>query len=383
MNEAVVVERQSSVLPAPGTISLARGIPAPETFPTQQLAQSAQMAIERHGAVALNYGDPEGFAPLCAWLADHHGVGPEQITITPGSFIGLSFVAEALLHDGRAAAVEAPCYDRMVGVLARFGADVGAVARGADGVDLVALRDALERRPRPAFLYVLPTFHNPTGLTMTLEQREQLVELAVEFELVVVEDDPYGLLRIDGEPRPQVHELLRRRGADQLAVHLSSFSKTVAPGLRVGYIVAPAAVSRRLRELATATYVSPPLFAQAQLYEYLRAGYHAGHLEELCSFLRLRRDALLEVFDARMPPDAAWTRPEGGYFVWLELPQTIDAQELAQRCAATGVAIVAGSGFFAGPGGEHAARLSFSFPTVPDIRAGATRLADLVWSLRR
>ena len=332
--------------------------------------------------MALNYGDPEGFAPLCAWLADRHGVAPEQVTITPGSFIGLSFVAEALLPDGRTAAVEAPCYDRMVEVLARLGADVKPVARGADGVDLAALREALQQRPRPAFLYVLPTFHNPTGLTMTLGQREQLVELALEFELVVIEDDPYGLLRIDGEPLPQVHELLRRRGADQLAVHVSSFSKTVAPGLRVGYVIAPAAVSRRLRELATATYVSPPLFAQAQLYEYLRAGHHVGHVLELSAFLRARRDALLEVFDARMPPDATWTEPEGGYFVWLELPRTVDAHELTQRCAAAGVAIVPGSGFFAGPGGEHAARLSFSFPTVSDIRAGARTLADLVWSLR-
>ena len=189
---------------------------------------------------------------------------------------------------------------------------------------------------------MLPTFHNPTGLTMTLDEREALVDLAVELDFVVVEDDPYGLLRVEGEPLPLLHELLHRRGAGHLAVHLSSFSKTVSPGLRVGYVVAPVSLQGRLRALATATYVSPPLLAQAELYEYLHAGHLEAHLADLQSFLRPRRDALLEVFGERMAPDARWTRPEGGYFLWLDLPPRIDAATLARRSAAAGVTIVPG-----------------------------------------
>jgi 2-aminoadipate transaminase len=378
MHDPPTIAPPTSVLPAPGTISLARGIPSPDTFPIDELAECARSAIERHGRVALNYGDPQGFAPLCEWLAERHGVAPEQILVTPGSIMGLSFVAGALLDGHGHGVVEAPCYDRMITLLDRLGAEVTPVARTDDGLDLDALRRACERTPRPAFLYTLPTFHNPTGRTLTGAEREALADLCVERELMVVEDDPYGLLRIDGEAIPQLHELLRRRDAGHLAVHLSSFSKTVSPGLRVGYIVAPLSLVGRLRELATAAYVSPPLLAQAQLYEYVSSGYLEPHLEQLCAFLRPRRDALLEVFAARMPAEARWTRPDGGYFMWLELPETVEAATLAERSAAAGVTIVSGAGFFAGSGGEHGARLSFSFPTAEEIHIAAERLADLV-----
>ncbi|MEO8969375.1 MAG: PLP-dependent aminotransferase family protein [Solirubrobacteraceae bacterium] len=378
MNDPAAVDQPASILPAPGTISLARGIPATETFPVEQLAQCSARAIEYHGRVVLNYGDPQGFPPLCEWLAERHGVTPEQILITPGSIMGLSFLARVLLEGNGRAAIEAPCYDRMIGLLGRLGAEVIPVARTSHGLDLDELRRAFAQRSRPGFFYVLPTFHNPMGLTMTLGEREALVDLALELEIVVIEDDPYGLLRVEGDSLPLLHELLRQRDAGHLAVHLSSFSKTVSPGMRVGYVVAPVSLQGRLRALATATYVSPPLLAQAELYEYLRAGHLEPHLAYLQSFLRVRRDALLEVFGQRMPPDAQWTRPQGGYFLWLDLPPRIDAATLARRSAAVGVTIIPGNGFFPGSGGEYGARLSFSFPSVEEIRAGAERLAELV-----
>jgi 2-aminoadipate transaminase len=368
---------RASILPDPGLISLARGIPAPETLPVQELARCAQRALERHGPIALNYGDPEGFRPLCQWLAERHGVSAEQVLVTPGSFVGLSFIVRELLGASGRAAVEAPCYDRMVTLLGT-GAETATVVRTADGLDLDRVRELFAGGSRPAFLYVLPTFHNPTGLTMTLRQREQLADLAVELEIVVLEDDPYGLLRLEGEPLPHVHALLHARGADRLAIHVSSFSKSVSPGLRVGYVVGSEALIERLRERAIATYVSPPMLAQAELYEYLRAGYLESHLEQLRAFLRPRRDALLEVFAERMPAEACWTRPAGGYFVWLELPRNLDASTFADHALVEGVSIVPGHGFFPGNGGEHAARLSFSFPSVQQIRAGALRLAELV-----
>ena len=363
-----------SVLPEPGTLSLARGIPAPEMLPVEALAECARRAVERHGRVALNYGDPAGFEPLREWIAARHDVDPRRLIVTPGSLVALNLVVGALLARGGRAIVEAPTYDRMLHLLRAAGAQVETVAHG----DVDAVATALASGPRPAFLYVLPTFHNPTGRTLPRPARERLADLAVEHELVVVEDDAYGLLRLDGEPEPALHALLAERGAGELAVHTSSFSKSVAPGLRVGYAVLPDGLTAAVSALAMALYVSPPLLAQAQLFEFLDAGLLDGHLETVRGLLRERRDALLDVLDSRLTGAARWTRPDGGYFLWLELPGRLDAAALAAGAADAGVAFVPGGGFFAGPGGQHAARLSFSHPSVPEIRTAAERLAALV-----
>ncbi|MFN2627972.1 MAG: PLP-dependent aminotransferase family protein [Gaiellaceae bacterium] len=367
-----------SVLPESNVISFARGIPSPDMFPLAKLAESARRAVERDGRVALNYGPPCGFGPLRRWLGDRHGVPPERVIVTPGSLIGLNFLVSHVFRAGGRAVVEAPTYDRMLHALGAAGADVLTVDRDHDGLDLDRLRELAAGTPRPGVLYVLPTFHNPTGRTLTLEQRRRLAELAVEHELLVFEDDPYGLLRVEGEPLPSVHELLRAGGGDHLAVFSSSFSKTVAPGLRVGYLILPEALVSPVEALATRTYVSPPLLAQAQLHDFLAAGGLEPQLEFLRSFLRLRRDALLEVLEEELPGEAAWTRPEGGYFLWLELPEAIDATELNERARAAGVAFVPGSAFFLGDRGRSTARLSFSFPSVDEIREGAHRLGGLV-----
>jgi len=252
------------------------------------------------------------------------------------------------------------------------------VPRTDDGIDLGRLEDICRGKPRPKFLYVLPTFHNPTGRTLTLEERRALVEVALERELLVFEDDPYGLLRFDGEHQPYLYELLRERGGGELAVFSSSFSKTVAPGLRVGYLVLPESLVAPLEALATRTYVSPPLLPQAQLLHFLRAGHLEPHLDFLRGFLRPRRDALLEVFEDGLAGAAAWTRPDGGYFLWLELPEPLDAAELNVRAREAGVTFVPGAGFFADGSGRGTARLSFSYPSVAEIREAATRLVAIV-----
>src|SRR5436190_18208003 len=205
-----------SVLPRPGLISFARGVPAPETFPIEALALAARRAIERHGPTALNYGDPAGFTPLREWLAIRHAVSPECILLTPGSIMGLGFLTRLLRKASARAAVEAPTYDRMLSQLRRARVGIDSIVRDADGLDLAAARRLFGRSGRPSFFYTMPTFHNPTGLTMTLEHRNQLAELVAEFEVTVVEDDPYGLLRIDGEPLPRLHDVLRQRGAAHL-----------------------------------------------------------------------------------------------------------------------------------------------------------------------
>jgi DNA-binding transcriptional MocR family regulator len=209
-------------------------------------------------------------------------------------------------------------------------------------------------------------------------ERRELAAIAVEHELLVFEDDPYGLLRIEGDAQPYVHELLREAGGEHLAVFASSFSKSVAPGLRVGYLVLPEAFVEPIEAIATRTYVSPPLLPQAQLLDFLVSGAFEPHLAFLASFLRPRRDALLERLEADLAGLAQWTRPEGGYFLWLELPPEVDAEQLNAAAATVGISFIPGAGFFAGDEGHNTARLSFSYPSVDEIREGARRLTGLV-----
>jgi 2-aminoadipate transaminase len=366
-----------SVVPDPDVISFARGIPSPDMFPLEQLAECARKAVVEHGRVALNYGTPGGYEPLREWIAARHGVTPARVLVTPGSLIGINLIVRQLCA-GREAIVEAPTYDRMLHALADASASVATVGRDESGLDLARLADLAGRSPGPALLYVLPTFHNPTGRTLDLDQRRSLVEVAVAHDLPVFEDDAYGLLRIEGEAQPSLLSLLREAGREDLGIFASSFSKSVAPGLRVGYLVLPEHLVAPITAAASRLYVSPPLMPQAQLLAFLEAGYLEPHLETLAAFLRPRRDALLESL-AGLPDGAAWTRPEGGYFLWLELPARLDAAELNDRATREiGVSFVPGAGFFADDPRRSSARLSFSYPSVEQMRTGADRLVELV-----
>ena len=367
-----------NVVPQAGTISFARGIPSPDMLPVEALARSARRAVEHDGRVTLNYGPPAGYAPLRAWLGRRHGVPPERVIVTPGSLIALTFVINHAFREGGTAIVEAPTYDRMLHTLTAAGADAVTVANGADGLDLDRLRELAAASPKPKLLYVLPTFHNPTGRTLTSPQRRELAAIAVEHGLLVFEDDPYGLLRVEGEAQPSLHELLCAAGGEHLAIFASSFSKSVAPGLRVGYLVVPEQLVAPIEALATRTYISPPLLAQAQLLDFLESGAFEPHLEFLASFLRPRRDALLECLEAGLGGLARWTRPEGGYFLWLELPAQIDTGVLLAQATSAGVSFVPGAGFFADGDGRNTARLSFSYPSLDEIREGGSRLTELV-----
>jgi DNA-binding transcriptional MocR family regulator len=357
-----------SVLPAAGVVSLARGVPGPELLPLAELEQCAGEAIRRDGRVALNYGAPGGYAPLREHLAAIHGVEPRRVVLTPGSMIALNLLIDLLAGD-RAVLAEEPTYDRALVALRRRGA-FETVRRGPDGLDLHAL-DGHAQRTASTF-YVLPTFHNPTGWTLTLDERRALVDLAVERGLLLVEDDPYGLLRFEGDPLPTLHELLRERDADELCVYVSSFSKSVAPGLRVGYVIVPDSLVERLERLALDTYVSPPLFPQAHLYEFIRQGLMEPHLARLRLALRERRDAL--VAGLKGAP-VTTTHPEGGYFLWIELPTGVTAAAALEEAEREGVSFVPGTSFEVTSRARATARLSFSFPSPQEITAATARLA--------
>jgi len=342
------------------TISFARGIPAPECIPVAEVADCAREAIERDGTTVLSYGPVGGYGPLREWIAERHGVEVSRVLVTNGSLQGIAFLADRFA--GRRVLVEAPTYDRPLKLLAARGVDVTPVAMDDEGLDPDALEQALADGEKPALLYTIPTFQNPSGRTLTEDRRRRLVELVREHDLLVLEDDPYGLVRYEGDALPTLFEL---EGGERV-VYSSSFSKTIAPGLRVGYFVLPEELDAELEALAVSTYITPVLLGQATVYEFLRRGNFDGNVERVRGLLRARRDAMLETLEAEVR-GATWSRPEGGYFVWLELPHEVTD--------VPGVTFVPGTDFGGTP---NTMRLAFSFVSPDEIREGVRRLAAAV-----
>jgi DNA-binding transcriptional MocR family regulator len=349
-------------------ISFARGIPAPECLPVAELADCAKAALERDGLVALSYGSTLGYGPLREWIAERHGVEPERVVVTNGSLQAFHFVLDLL---GGRVLVERPTYDRPRKILAAAAVDFDEMRMDDDGLDVDELERVLAGGREASFLYTIPTFQNPTGSTLSGERRRRLAELARERSLAVLEDDPYGLVRFEGEPLPTLFEL---EGGDNV-MYSSSFSKTVAPGLRVGYAIVSASLGLRLEELVASTYITPALVAQATVFEFLRRGLFEPNLERVRGLLRARRDAMVEALERELTGRARWNRPEGGYFLWLVLPESVDASELLRAASEAGVTFVPGPDF----GGPPAsARLAFSFVSPAEIEEGVRRLAKLV-----
>jgi DNA-binding transcriptional MocR family regulator len=349
------------------TISFARGVPAPECLPVDDLADCARAALERDGRTILSYGPSPGYAPLRQWIADRHGVDPGRVFITNGSLQGFVFLAQRLAP-GKRVLVERPTYDRPLKILRELGAEVVGLNCDNEGLDPDALEAALAQGDKPAFLYLIPTFQNPSGRTLSVERRRRIVELAREHDLLVLEDDPYGLVRFDGEPLPSLFEL-----SDGQTAYSSSFSKTIAPGLRVGWFVFPDALAKQIEATATSTYITPVLLGQATVNEFVSRGLFEPNLERVRKLLGARRDAMLEAFDRELP-NVRITRPDGGYFLWAEL-DGVDAGELLGRAEAAGVTFVKGTDF---DGGPDTLRLAYSFVSVDEIAEGVARLAAAI-----
>jgi DNA-binding transcriptional MocR family regulator len=359
------------------TISFARGIPAPECLPVEELADCARAALERDGRTLLSYGPVGGYGPLREWIADRHGVDASRVLVTNGSLQGFVFLAQQLRGKGRVL-VEGPTYDRPLKILASLGIEAVALAMDDEGLDPDALERELAAGPKPSLLYTIPTFQNPSGRTLSVERRRRIVELVRDHELLVLEDDPYGLVRYEGEAPPSLFEL---EGGERVA-YSSSFSKTIAPGIRVGYFVLPPELEAQLEAQAVSTYITPVLLSQGTVFEFLRRGNFEPNLARVRGLLGARRDAMLDALGRELGEGARWSRPEGGYFLWLDLPADTDAADLLARARDAGVVFEAGSGFFPeGRGGESSARLAFSFVSLEEIDEGVARLASLIPSL--
>ncbi|HST56549.1 MAG TPA: PLP-dependent aminotransferase family protein [Solirubrobacteraceae bacterium] len=357
------------------TISFARGAPSLDIIDVQGLSDAAARAFASDPAGATAYGTSIGYPRLRAWIADQHGVEPERVLVTNGSMQADAFLFELLVSDRDEVVVERPTYDRTLLSLRQRGARVHAVELEHDGIDTNALSQLLQSGASPTLAHIIPNFQNPAGYTLSLAKREALLKLAAEHEFLVFEDDPYVALRFSGETLPTMLSMDPER-----VIYASSFSKTVCPGIRVGYLVGPAERIAAIGQIATNTYISPNMVAQAIVYEFCASGAIERSIATVKAALSERVGALASALRRELP-EAEFVAPEGGYFMWVTLPEGTDVHALHQAAGERGVAFVKGTDFLL-EGGENTLRLAYSGVTVDQIEEGVVRLADAVRSLQ-
>ncbi len=348
------------------TISFARGVPAPECLDEQELADCAREVVARDGKTILSYGAGNGYAPLREVIGEWHGVPASQVLLTNGGLQGFVLLVQFLAR-GKSVFVELPTYDRPLKILNEVGSPIVTMAMDDEGLIPAALDSALKANPAPAFVYTIPTFQNPSGRTVPESRRREIVALAQAAGVTLLEDDPYGRIRFEGSAPPSMYEL-----APGSVIYTSSFSKTISPGLRVGWYILPENLARALTEIANSTYITPVQISEAVVYEFIRRGNYEPNLVRVNGLLKARRDAMLAALDKHMA-GSTWSRPEGGYFIWLELPVGTNAKEVLDR--AEGVTAVLGTDF-GGP--ENSMRLAYSFVSPDEIDEGVQRLAAAI-----
>ena len=372
----------------PEVISFAGGLPAPEVFPAERFQGACQKVLQEKPHLALQYGATEGYEPLREMVARHiarYGIKAksENVLITSGSQQALDLIGKLLINPGDRVLVEAPTYLGAVQAFNVYGADYVSVPSDNDGLRSDLLEDPL--RSGPKFMYVLPNFQNPGGTTLSEGRRHELVLLADKYGIPIVEDDPYGQLRYEGEHlTPLVvldRENLRRDQGYSIGnvLYLSTFSKTLAPGLRLGWIVAPPDVIARLVQLKQGADLHSSTFVQMVAYEVARDNFLDEHVKLIRSVYRERRDVMLDALSRYFPPEVTWTKPMGGLFLWVTLPQGADADKLLEAAVRENVAFVPGDCFYAPNGhsdeGRRHMRLNFSAAAPDQIREGIRRLS--------
>jgi 2-aminoadipate transaminase len=362
-------------------VSFARGAPSTDIVDVAGLRQAAMDAFDADPAGLTGYGTAIGYVPLRQWIAEKHGVPQDHVLVTNGSMQADAFLFDELVHAGDAVVTERPTYDRTLLGLKERGADLHLVTLREDGVDVEEIAALLESGVRPTLAHIIPNFQNPAGYTLSLAKRERLLELAHQYGFVIFEDDPYVDIRFTGEPLPRMLEL--DGGPDSAAVvYASSFSKTVCPGIRVGYLVGPPAIIDRIRRRATNTYISPNMVAEGIVNQFVRGPRYAAALDRVRTALAERVETLDAALRTHLP-QATFQRPEGGYFLWVSLPEDEghDVARILAEAAKRGVAIVAGSDFLL-EGGQNAFRLAYSGVQVEQIDDGVRRLAEAIEAAR-
>jgi 2-aminoadipate transaminase len=375
----------------PEVISFAGGLPASEFFPAERFQEACRKVLEQKAALALQYGETEGYLPLREMIARHiarYGIlaQAENVLITSGSQQALDLIGKLLIDSGDRVLVEAPTYLGALQAFNIYGAAYVAVPCDQDGLRTDLLEQAL--RSQPKFMYVLPNFQNPGGTTLSEDRRKVLVKLAEQYGIPLVEDDPYGQLRYEGEHLPSLvvldRENVRRDNGYTIGnvIYLSTFSKTLAPGLRLGWVVAPPEVIAKLAQLKQGADLHTSTFTQVVAYEVARDNFLDGHVKRLRAVYRERRDVMLEALTQEFPPEVTWTHPKGGLFLWVTLPAGMDAKVLFQEALKQNVAFVPGDCFYApdsqGVEANRNLRLNFSNAKPERIREGIRRLGIAV-----
>jgi DNA-binding transcriptional MocR family regulator len=355
-------------------ISFARGAPSLDIVDVQGLKDAAVRAFESDPAGTTGYGTSIGYPRLRAWIADKHGVEPERVLVTNGSMQADAFLFEQLVKSGDEVIVERPTYDRTLLSLRERGAKLHPVELQPDGIDTEALTALLDGAVSPKLAHIIPNFQNPAGYTLSLPKRKALLDLAAKHNFLIFEDDPYVDLRFSGEKLPTMLSLDRER-----VVYASSFSKTVCPGIRVGYLVGPTELIAQIAKLATNTYISPSMVSQSIVYEFCASGAIERSIETVRTALAKRARTLATALQRELP-EAEYVAPEGGYFMWVTLPEGTDVSTLFSLAGELGVAFVKGTDFLL-DGGENTLRLAYSGVTPEQIDDGVGRLAEAFRSL--
>jgi 2-aminoadipate transaminase len=374
----------------PDIISFGGGLPAPDVFPIVEFRKACNVVLESMGAQALQYSTTEGYLPLREMIARHAArygieVTADNILITSGSQQALDFIGRLFINNGDHIVVESPTYLGALQAWNAYGANYVAVRSDEHGMVVDELEAAL--RAGPKFIYVLPNFQNPSGTTLTLERRQQLVELADKYGVPIIEDDPYGQLRYSGDHLPSVVELDGHyRGPNGSCysgnvIYLSTFSKLLAPGIRLAWMIAPPEVIRKLVMAKQAADLHTATFNQYVAYEVAKGGFLDEHIKVIRATYRERRDVMLETMDEIWPTQARWTRPEGGMFLWGILPEGMDTADVLKQAIDRKVAFVPGTAFHPNGGGQNTMRLNFSYCPPDTIREGMTRLGYLLKEL--
>ncbi len=367
----------------PDIISFAGGLPAADVFPVEEFAAACERVLREQGAIALQYSTTEGYLPLREMIVRHSAnygikITPENVLITSGSQQALDILGKIFIDPGDRILVESPTYLAAIQAWKTYGAEFITVPMDNDGMNTDYLEEAL--RAGPKFIYVLPNFQNPTGVTLSLERRHRLIELADQYGVPIVEDDPYGQLRFEGEHLPSIVVLDSQFRGNTTpcyrgnVIYLSTFSKTLAPGIRLGWVIAPPEVIRKLVEAKQGSDLHTATFNQMVAYEVSRGGFLDRHIHLIRKVYGERRDLMLAAMDRFFPPEVDWTHPQGGLFLWGTMPTYIDASDLLKTCLERKVAFVPGEPFHPAGGGKNTMRINFSNATHDEIQEGISRL---------
>jgi 2-aminoadipate transaminase len=359
------------VMSTDAPIFFTRGNPDPGALPIDDFRECADAIFKEQGRVLFQYGHYSGYRPLREWIADWFEVTCERVLLGNSSMEFLTFAAALFVEKGDTVFLENPSYDRAITAMRRAGADVVGIPLEADGIDLAFLENSLDKKP-PKLFYIVPDFQNPSGVTTSAAKRKKIAELAVRHGFFILEDAPYRFLRSRGEPPPTFMEI-----APELTFHISSFSKIMSPGVRVGFLIGPPGVMPRFHKWSEDTYIHPSLVTGGIVYEYCRRGLLEPNIEKLKALYRPRLDCMLNMLEKRLP-QTDYIKPEGGFFLSITLPENVDGRALQENAKKFGLVLSDGRGFFTDGRGDNFVRLPFCGISEQEIEAGVRRLAEAI-----